>query len=202
MSDQPGQPKLWIGILTAVVFAVAVFAVGFTAYITFFAGPTQSNLSLQEQEFTLANHKGEPMTPQSFAGKPSAVFFGYTHCPDICPTTLFEMSDIISELGETADEINFAFVTVDPERDNVELLGKYMTSFDPHIVGITGGEDEIKQLAANLGVYYRKTNEGEVYDMDHTTWIYLFDSKGDFVRTANLRSPNENLGQALRELAN
>ncbi len=202
MTDQSAAPKLWISLLTAAIFAIAVFAIGFTLYITFWAKPELSRLALQNQQFTLVNHRGENVTAEHFAGRPSAIFFGYTHCPEICPTTLNDISIVAAELGATADDINFAFVTIDPERDTVELLSQYMTSFDPHIEGLTGSPEEVSAFASGLGVYFRRTNDGPDYDMDHTSWIYLFKRDGDFFRTANLNSPNENLTEALRALAN
>ncbi|MBL4756752.1 MAG: SCO family protein [Rhizobiales bacterium] len=202
MTDQPTAPKLWISLLTAAIFAIAVFVVGFSLYVTFWAKPELSRLALQNQQFTLVNHRGESVTPVNFAGRPSVIFFGYTHCPEICPTTLNDIGIVAAELGVTADDINFAFVSIDPERDTVELLAQYMPSFDPHIDGLTGSLEEISAFASGLGVYFRRTAEGPDYEMDHTSWIYLFSRDGEFVRTANLRSPNENLTEALRALAN
>lgn len=202
MNNQPEAPKIWISLLTAAVFAVAVFALGFTAYIAFWADPIQSRLALSNQQFTLLNHRGESVTPDHYSNRPSAIFFGYTHCPEICPTTLNDISTVAVELGDIADNVNFVFVTIDPERDSVDLLSRYMTSFDPHIEGVTGSLEEISGFASSLGVYFRKTEDGPEYEMDHTTWIYLFNSAGEFVRTANLRNPNENLTEALRILAN
>ncbi len=202
MTKNQGAPKLWVSLATAAVFAIAVFAVGFSIYVTFFAKPELSPLALTNQQFSLVNHRGEEVTPEKYTGRPTAIFFGYTNCPEICPTTLNDIGIVAGDLGDTADNINFVFVTIDPERDTVDLLAQYMTSFDRHIEGVTGSLEEISKFAGGLGVFFRKTDEGPVYEMDHTTWIYLFNRSGEFVRTANLRNPNENLTEALQTLAN
>ncbi|MBZ0218110.1 MAG: SCO family protein, partial [Fimbriimonadaceae bacterium] len=121
----------------------------------------------------------------------------YTHCPEVCPTTLMDMTDVAKELGDKADGAQMVFVSIDPARDTQEVLAQYMTSFAPQIMGVTGSAEEIDKLAKGLNVFYRKVGEGDTYDFDHMAWIYLFDRDGNFVRTASLHNPNENMAEAL-----
>jgi protein SCO1 len=131
--------------------------------------------------FTLLDHRGKTVTEQNFLGKPMLVFFGYTFCPDVCPTTLFELSTQLKELGEEADRLNVLFITVDPERDTPDKLALYLTSFDPHITGLSGPEKNIKAAMSAYRVFARKvpTADGE-YTMDHTAIVYMMNSMGQF----------------------
>lgn len=134
--------------------------------------------------FRLVDHTGLQVTEQDFLGKPSVYFFGFTHCPDVCPTTLYEMTSWLEALGPAADDLNVAFVTVDPERDDIEAMAGYMSAFDPHIRGLTGTPDEIETVSKAFKVYRRKVEqEGGDYTMDHTATVYLMDAGGGFVGT-------------------
>ena len=122
------------------------------------------------------------MTEKTLAGKPYAMYFGYTYCPDVCPTTLFDLSRWIQKLGPDADKLNYVFVTVDPERDTVKLMHAYLSSFDKHIRGYTGTPAQIAQIAKEYRVYYKKvpTDDGG-YTMDHSAIIYLMGPDDKFV---------------------
>ncbi len=134
--------------------------------------------------FQLVDNTGRQVTEKDFQGKPSAFFFGFTHCPDVCPTTLYEMTTWLEALGPDADRINVVFVTVDPERDTPELMGEYLAAFDPHIRGLSGTPEQIETIVKAYKVYRRKVaqDDGE-YVMDHTATIYLMDANGKFVGT-------------------
>jgi protein SCO1 len=129
--------------------------------------------------FSLVNHRGERVTQDTFKGKPTAYFFGFTHCPEVCPTTLFEMSQHLKDLGPDADHLNVIFVTVDPERDTPELLKTYLESFDPCIIALTGTPEEVTTAAKAFHVSYRKvpTEDGN-YTMDHTASVIVTDVNG------------------------
>ncbi|MGF9764182.1 SCO family protein [Microvirga sp. 0TCS3.31] len=132
--------------------------------------------------FSLVNHRGERVTQDTFKAKPTAYFFGFTHCPEVCPTTLFEMTQHLKELGPDSDRLNVAFVTVDPERDTPELLKTYMESFDPRIVALTGTPEELAAAARAFRISYRKVpTEGGDYTMEHTASVIVTDAKGGFV---------------------
>ena len=134
--------------------------------------------------FQLTDHTGKTVTEKDFLGKPTAMFFGFTHCPDVCPTTLYEMTTWLEDLGEDADKLNIAFVTVDPERDTPDLMADYISAFDPHISALTGTPEQVEKIVKAYKVYRRKVEQedGE-YTMDHTATIYLMDADGQFTGT-------------------
>jgi protein SCO1 len=153
-----------------VVFAVTPRKIGQTEGIAAIGGP-----------FTLVDDSGAPVSDKTLAGKPYAIYFGYTYCPDVCPTTLYDLSLWIKELGSDANKLNYVFVTVDPERDTPELMHTYLSSFDRHIHGFTGTPEQIAKIAKEYHVYYKKiaTKDGG-YVMDHSAMIYLMNADEKF----------------------
>ncbi|MBN8942653.1 MAG: SCO family protein [Rhizobiales bacterium] len=138
--------------------------------------------------FSLIDQTGKPVTEKDLAGKPSLVFFGFTHCPDICPTKLFEMTQMLDRLGPDAQRVNVAFVTVDPARDTKELLATYLGSFHPRILGLTGTEEQVAQAMRAYRAFARKVpQDGGNYTMDHTVFVYLMDRNGHFVSTFDVQ---------------
>jgi protein SCO1/2 len=137
--------------------------------------------------FALVDHNGRAVTERDFAGKPFLVFFGFTHCPDVCPTTLFQMSEILAATGPRGKGLRALFVTVDPERDTPESLKSYLSSFDDRIVGLTGSPEAVAAMEKVYRAYARKVplKEGD-YTMEHTGVVYLMDGKGRFVRPFKL----------------
>ena len=144
-------------------------------------------------QFRLIDQNGKPITDQDLKGRPFLVFFGFTHCPDVCPTALFEVSEILRKLGPDANRTRALFVTVDPERDTPEKLKDYLSSFDPRVVGVTGDTAAITAMEKAYRVYAKKVPlEGGNYTMDHTAIVYLMDKTGRFVTPFNLkRRPEE-----------
>jgi protein SCO1/2 len=143
--------------------------------------------------FRLTDQSGAAVTEKNLQGKPSIIFFGFTHCPDVCPTALFEMSEILRAMGKDADRVNAYFISVDPERDNKDAMKDYLSSFDPHLKGLTGDPDSIAKVLSAYRVYAKKVplKDGD-YTMDHTALTYLMDRDGKFVAPFNLnRKPGE-----------
>ncbi len=143
--------------------------------------------------FQLTDTSGQTVTDKNLLGRPTLIFFGFTHCPDVCPTSLFEMSEVLRAMGKDADRVNAYFVSVDPERDTGAAMKDYLSSFDPHLKGLTGTPDEVAKVIADYRVYARKVplKDGD-YTMDHTALIYLMDRDGHFVSPFNLnRKPEE-----------
>lgn len=143
--------------------------------------------------FTLVDQNGKTVTDEDMKGRPFLVFFGYTHCPDVCPTTLFEMSQMFRRLGGDAAKGAALFITVDPERDTKALLKDYLSNFDPHIRGLTGSQEALDAAMKAYRVYAKKvpTPDGG-YTMDHTALVYLMDKDGRFVAPFRLdRSPEQ-----------
>ncbi|MBR0690435.1 SCO family protein [Bradyrhizobium manausense] len=143
--------------------------------------------------FQLTDQNGKAVTEKSLKGKPTLIFFGYTHCPDVCPTSLFEMSEVLRAMGKDADKVNAVFISVDPERDTPATMKEYLSSFDPHLEGLSGDPAETAKVILSYRVYAKKipTKDGD-YTMDHTALIYLMDRDGRFVSPFNLkRTPEE-----------
>ncbi|MDD1537480.1 MULTISPECIES: SCO family protein [unclassified Bradyrhizobium] len=143
--------------------------------------------------FQLTDQNGKAVTDKSLKGKPTLIFFGYTHCPDVCPTSLFEISEVLRVMGKDADKLNAVFISVDPERDTQAALKDYLSSFDPHLQGLSGDPAETAKVITSYRVYAKKipTKDGD-YTMDHTALIYLMDRDGRFVSPFNLkRTPEE-----------
>lgn len=143
--------------------------------------------------FQLTDQNGKAVTEKNLKGKPTLIFFGYTHCPDVCPTSLFEISEVLRALGKDADKVNAVFISVDPERDTPAAMKDYLSSFDPHLEGLSGDPAETAKVITSYRVYAKKvpTKDGD-YTMDHTALIYLMDRDGRFVSPFNLkRTPEE-----------
>lgn len=154
--------------------------------------------------FTLTDHDGRRVTAADFRGRYMLVFFGYTFCPDVCPTTLTEISTAMDLLGEQAERVQPLFVSVDPARDTVAALKDYMSNFDPRILGLTGSAEEVKQAAKAYRVYYSKVvpkdGDPEDYLMDHSSVIYLMGPDGKFVTHFSYQTPGEKIAARLKKI--
>src|ERR1700719_5064544 len=149
--------------------------------------------------FRLTDQDGRIVTEANLKGRPSLVFFGFTHCPDVCPTTLFDISQIMAALGPDADRTRAVFITVDPERDTPSVLKDYMSSFDPHVSGLTGDLPSITAVAKEYRAYFKKVPlDGGGYTMDHTAITYLMDKEGRFVSPFSLKRTPEAAAADLR----
>lgn len=132
------------------------------------------------QHLALHDHNGKPATLADYRGKAVTIFFGYTHCPDVCPTTLSDLKAALKLLGPQAARVQVLFVSVDPERDTPEVLRQYVPYFDPTFLGLTGTPEEITEVAREFKVYYSKHTESGAsgYLVDHTAGTYVFDPQG------------------------
>jgi protein SCO1/2 len=185
--------------LTVFAAFIGSLAIGLTAVLWLAGGgPFGSNLLGKTQPakiggpFQLTDQTGRSVTEKDMIGRPTLIFFGYTHCPDVCPTSLFEMSEVLRAMGKDADRVNAYFVTVDPERDTQAAMKEYLSSFDPHLKGLTGDAAAVGKIVSAYRVFAKKVplKDGE-YSMDHTALIYLMDRDGNFVSPFNLnRSPD------------
>lgn len=192
-----------------VLLLLSAFVAGlvlFSAIILLVSGRTPTTMAPQAAAiggpFRLVSQDGTPITDEDLKGKPFLVFFGFTHCPDVCPTTLFEVSEIFRKLGPDADRARALFMTVDPERDTPEKMKDYLASFDPHLTGVTGDPAAIAAVTKSYRVYSKKVPlEGNDYTMDHTAIVYLMDKEGRFVAPFNLkRRPEEAVAELRRYL--
>jgi protein SCO1 len=149
--------------------------------------------------FHLEDQNGQPITDENMKGRPFLVFFGYTHCPDICPTTLFEISEVLRKLGPDANRTGALFITVDPERDTAAALKDYLSNFDSHLRGLTGDPAAVNAALKAYRVYAKKVplKDGD-YTMDHTALVYLMDKDGHFVAPFSLKQTPEEAAAQLR----
>jgi protein SCO1/2 len=155
--------------------------------------------------FSLSDQTGATVTEAALQGHPSALFFGYTYCPDVCPTTLFEMTTWLEQLGPDSDKLKVYFVTVDPERDTREQMAAYLQAFDPRILGLTGSREAVDQMLKAYRVYSRKVegDDPDSYTMDHSASVYLLDSDATFVSTVDYQeNPDRALEKLRRLIAN
>jgi protein SCO1 len=151
--------------------------------------------------FELVDDNGRPVSDKQLAGKPFAMYFGYTFCPEVCPTTLLDLSRWIKDLASYADKLNFVFVSIDPERDTPALLHAYLSSFDPHIRGFTGTSEQVAKIAREYRVYYKKipTDNGS-YVMDHSSIMYLMGPDGKMVSAIAYQEDDTSALKKLRGL--
>jgi protein SCO1/2 len=148
--------------------------------------------------FALVSHEGKAVTERDFLGVPHLVFFGFTHCPDVCPTKLFEISEVLRAAGERGGGLRALFITVDPERDSPEVLKDYLGSFDERIVGLTGDRAAVDAAVRAYRGFARKTPLPDGgYTMEHTSLVYLMDKNGRFVSALNLERPPAQAAQEL-----
>jgi len=130
-------------------------------------------------DFSLTDHTGKRRTLGDFKGKVVVLFFGYTNCPDVCPTTMSELNGALKELGAKANDVQVLFVTVDPERDTQELLAQYVPAFNPSFLGLRGNQAELEAVTKSFKVFYQKSpTPGGSYMMDHTAASFVFDKQG------------------------
>lgn len=130
------------------------------------------------KDFSLIDHTGQPRRLADFRGKAVAIFFGYTQCPDVCPTSLTTMAEVLRQLGPDAAKVQVLFITVDPERDTPELLAQYVPAFNPTFLGLYGDLPATAAVARDFKVLYRKVGEGPRYTVDHSAGTYVFDPSG------------------------
>jgi protein SCO1/2 len=163
-------------------------------------GPLTGQVASVGGPFALVDGGGRTVTDQDMKGKPFLVFFGFTHCPEVCPTTLFEVSEILRKLGPDADKAAALFITVDPERDTSAVMKDYLASFDPHLRGLTGSREQIDAVLKSYRVYSKKVPlDGGDYTMDHTALVYLMDKQGRFVAPFNVKRSADAAAADLRK---
>ncbi|MEM9329834.1 MAG: SCO family protein [Pseudomonadota bacterium] len=151
--------------------------------------------------FELINHNGEPVTEAILKDRRHAIFFGFTHCPDICPTTLLQAAGWLKDLGPDAEKLDFYFVTVDPERDTPEVMKDYVSAFDPRITGITGTQKAVSKALKDYKVYANRVElEDDDYTMDHSAFVMLFRTDGSFQGTISFDEQDDIAIAKLRRL--
>lgn len=192
------------------VFIVCLALGAVAGIATFRSSPSTPGLVLAVDqginiggEFNLVDQNGRHRTWSEFRGKPAALFFGFTNCPDICPTTLGELSLMLTDLGEQADDLSVILISGDPARDTPEVLETYMQSFDPRIVALTGDEEAIAETFSAFNAFRKIIPlEGGAYTVDHSAGVYLFDRDGRFTGTLDSHESKEVQREKLDRLLN
>ena len=182
-------------------FVVGLVALGAAAYTALAPAPRTAAGSSIGGPFRLVSGDGGTVTDRDFRGAPFLVFFGFTHCPDICPTKLFELSEVFRDLGDKAPRVKALFVTVDPERDTPDAMKTYVASFGDRIVGLTGDRAEVDAMVKSYRAFAKKVPlaDGD-YTMEHTALVYLMDKEGRFVGSFDLsRGPAKAAQELLRQ---
>ncbi len=161
--------------------------------------PSMPQASAVGGPFRLIDQNDRTITEQDLKGRPVLIFFGFTHCPDICPTTLFQISEVLRSLGPDAGRVRALFITVDPERDTPRALKDYLSNFDPNLTGLTGDLEAIAAVTKAYRAYFKKVPlDKDNYTVDHTTVVYLMDKEGRFVAPFNLKRTTEAAAADLR----
>ncbi|MGE0698665.1 MAG: SCO family protein [Hyphomicrobiaceae bacterium] len=183
---------------TAAGAALAIAAmIGLTLALTGAFTPGTGYRALVGGPFAMSTATGGRLTDRDLRGKPFAIFFGFTQCPDVCPTTMLEVANMMEKLGPDAERMRYLFVTVDPERDTAELLRDYLASFDRRIVGLLGTPDETAAIAKAYRIYYAKVPTKESYTLNHTATMYLMDAEGRLAKTVSF---GEDEGSRLKKV--
>ena len=190
--------SILLGIVAVAAFLAVL--VGFGAYKSQTIGGAAAAPS-PGMPFNLVDQRGRVVTDRELLGKPTAMFFGFTYCPEVCPMTLAAMTRWMKALGPDADRLNVVYVTIDPERDTPRQLATYLANFDHRIRGLTGTTAEIAKVAKEYGVYFQKVPlKGGGYTMDHSTAIYLLDAHGGYDSVITYQEPDNQAVSQLRAL--
>jgi len=195
-------------IIAILMLVVAVGGFWFALKSGYFGPPSDTSQQSSKIQiggpFKLVDHWGENVSEADFMGANSLIFFGYTYCPDVCPTTLSTMSTALDILGDDGTDLNVLFVTVDPERDTPEYLKEYLEYFHPAIIGLTGTNDQIKQMAKAYGVYYAKAQEDgsddDDYLMDHTSLVFMMGPDGQYKAHFSHSTTSEEMASKIKDL--
>ena len=192
------RPSVIFGLLILLI----ALALGSYALISNKVIPTGSGVALVGGPFTMVNHKGETVTDKTYLGKPMLLFFGFTFCPDICPTELQVMAAALTEMGESGADIQPIFVTVDPERDTPQVMASYVSNFGERFIGLTGSPAQIANMAQTYRVFYaRQDNKADPanYQMDHSAIIYLMGVDGKFLKHFSYSTDAKALADGLKQ---
>lgn len=198
-----------LGMAVGAVVVGCGIGLGAAYMLDLFPGTTDRTVSASNREggpvaaFSLTSHTGEALTAQDFSGKYTLVFFGFTFCPDVCPTTLGDMASVLDALGDDAALVQPLFISVDPDRDTPEQLATYVAAFDDRIIGLTGSKEQVDAAVAAYGSWYEfvpDEDDPEFYLVNHTAGVYFMDREGRFVRVFSYQTPTEEVVEGIRAI--
>lgn len=208
--DPPSATIRWLRTIRFTAYALAVLlaaGAGAALWLRHDAGMEQrlGGMSVAPSvqiggPFSLTDHTGAAVTDATYRGRLMLIFFGFTHCPDVCPTELQVIAEVLDGLGADADRVAPLFITVDPERDTPEALARYVDLFDPRIIGLTGTPEQIGAVTRAYRVYYAKVHPPDAsdYTMDHSSFVYLMDQEGRFAGLFRHGAPAAEIAAAIR----
>ncbi|WP_425362639.1 SCO family protein [Candidatus Tisiphia endosymbiont of Hybos culiciformis] len=202
---EKGQPNIIIGIIVAVGLLITIMSL----YLWLSVDTPQKPLAGRGRgynddvqiggKFELTDQDDKIFNSDSLKGKLSLIYFGFTYCPDICPTSLQKITEVINTLDKYKIDVEFVFITVDPKRDSSDILKEYLKHFNPKFIGLTGSEQQIKEVADKFKVYYAKIdNNNEDYMLDHSSFVYLMDKQGKYVKHFYLNSSAQEIIEFIR----
>jgi len=194
-------------VLLYILAVLVIIAAGMVALLMQTTGLNQSASSsgtaLIGGPFSLIDQTGKRVTEADFKGRPTLVYFGFTYCPDVCPTELSRISEVLAQLGDDGADLTPVFITIDPERDTRAVMAAYVANFDPRIVGLTGTLDEITAAAKAYRVYFAKVEDAGSqggYTMDHSAYVFLMSREGVYLAHFSSSTPLEEMVQKIRDL--
>jgi cytochrome oxidase Cu insertion factor (SCO1/SenC/PrrC family) len=199
---QAGSPQRRSRLIALILVAAALALGGASLLVKPSNGPTGTGTALVGGPFAMLNQNGEAVTEKNFLGKYMLVFFGYTYCPDVCPTTLQIVSKTLDQMGPKSARINPVFVSIDPARDDVATMKSYVQAIDPRLVGLTGTPQQVAAMAGVFRVFYAKVEDAKTpadYLMDHSSLLFLMGPDGAYLKHFNYDISSADLALALDE---
>lgn len=199
--SRPNNMAKFIIILGAVVTTISLYlllSIELPSKPLAGAGGVKSGGAQIGGEFKLIDQDNNEFDSDSLKGKLALIYFGFTYCPDICPTSLNKITEVFKVLDKYKIQANFVFITIDPQRDTPAVLKNYLQHFNPNFIGLTGSEQQIRAVADKFKVYYAKIGEGERYMVDHTSFIYVINSRGEYIKHFYLSSSSQEIIEFIR----
>ena len=174
----------------------------YSLVVSYFKSASSLSLKSTLTEVSLFSHHGKIVNIKDFKDTPTLLFFGFTHCPEVCPTTLSNLLNNIELLEKNKKNYKVVFVTLDPERDTINILNDYLQNFNSSVIGLTGKIDEINKFAKNWNIYWEKVSEGDSYTINHTATVFMINKKGNFAGTIAWGESNKSIKLKLQKLLN
>ena len=174
----------------------------YSVVVNYFKSASTLSLKSTLTEVKLFSHLGKIINMKDFKDTPTLLFFGFTHCPEVCPTTLSNLLNNIELLEKNKKNYRVLFVTLDPERDTINILNDYLQNFNSSVIGLTGELNEINKFAKNWNIYWEKISEGDDYTINHTATVFMINKKGNFAGTIAWGESDESMKLKLKKLLN
>ena len=174
----------------------------YSLVVSYFKSASSLSLKSTLTEVKLFSHHGKIVNIKDFKDTPTLLFFGFTHCPEVCPTTLSNLLNNIELLEKNKKNYRVLFVTLDPERDTINILNDYLQNFNSSVIGLTGELNEINKFAKNWNIYWKKVSEGDDYTINHTTTVFMINKNGNFAGTIAWGESDKSIKLKLQKLLN